>query len=148
MTILCFLTKHSISPLLTTYRALGLVIGQQLLISGLRTAVPHHSHVVTAQEVIAYGPQGLNFTAKTPEILEALRWAYSDALRGTIIIGLVGAALAAPVACFMEWLNVKMVAAQQKAQEELQKSDSCVEEEKAGEEEKAPVAAVDEVDGV
>lgn len=40
---------------------------------------------------------------------------------------------------------MKKVATQRNAQEELQKSDSSVEEEKVGEEEKAPVAAVDEV---
>lgn len=32
----------------------------------------HHTQAVTAKEVIIYGPQGLNFAAKTPEILEAL----------------------------------------------------------------------------
>ena len=86
---------------LTFDSAIGLAIRQQLLISGLRTSVPHHTRAITAQQVISYGAQGLSYLGKTPEVLEALRWAYSDALRGTFIIGLVGVAAAAPVACFM-----------------------------------------------
>ncbi|KAI1205122.1 major facilitator superfamily domain-containing protein [Annulohypoxylon truncatum] len=98
--------------------AIGTAIGQNLLISGLYHAVPRYTNAVSPAEVIQAGATGLSTVATSPEVLYALRSAYRDAVRWTIILGLAGICMTIPAACAMEWVNIKKVAeARLRAQE-------------------------------
>ncbi|KJZ70909.1 hypothetical protein HIM_09702 [Hirsutella minnesotensis 3608] len=90
--------------------AIGLAIGQVLLLDGLITSVPQRTQAVTPAQVIQAGATGLEAIASSPGVLNALRWAYSDAVRRTIVLGLAGSCITVPAACAMDWLNIKRVA--------------------------------------
>lgn len=90
--------------------ALSVGIGQTLLLSKLRTAVPHYTDAVTAQEVISVGATGLAQIAPDVAVLSALRQAYAVAVRDPLILALALAAFAFPFACAMDRLNIKDIA--------------------------------------
>ncbi|KAI1078845.1 MFS general substrate transporter [Whalleya microplaca] len=89
--------------------ALSVAIGQNLLLSKLSTSVPKHTDAVSPLQVIAAGATGLPALASTPEILYALRLAYSEGIRDTLILALAAACLAFPFSCAMEHLNIKRI---------------------------------------
>lgn len=89
---------------------MGTAIGQALLIDGLKTGVPRYTDAVTPDQVIQAGATGLQIVATSPEVLEALRAAYVEAVRRTIILGLAGICMVVPISCAMEWVNIKRVA--------------------------------------
>ncbi|KAK7710778.1 hypothetical protein SLS64_005682 [Diaporthe eres] len=89
-------------------------------------------NAVSAAQVVAAGASGLvALSAGSAEILEALRWAYSEALRRVLILCVAAICLAFPAACCMEWLNIRTEAEKRKGDEgceELQEGqDSRVE---------------------
>ncbi|KAI1363649.1 MFS general substrate transporter [Xylaria arbuscula] len=90
--------------------ALSVGIGQNLLLSKLKTAVPQYTDVVSPQEVIAVGATGLAQIAPEAAVLSALRHAYAAAVRDPLILALALATLAFPFACGMERLNIKHIA--------------------------------------
>ncbi|KAK6953345.1 hypothetical protein Daesc_005648 [Daldinia eschscholtzii] len=90
--------------------AVGTAIGQALLIDGLNVAVPRYTDAVTPAAVIGAGATGLQLIATSPAVLEALRAAYVEAVRRTIVLGLAGICMTVPVSCAMEWINIKSVA--------------------------------------
>ncbi|KAF2971336.1 hypothetical protein GQX73_g2190 [Xylaria multiplex] len=90
--------------------ALGVAIGQNLLLSKLKITVPRNTDAVTPQAVIAVGAAGLGHLAPNVEVLAALRLAYAEALRDPLILALAAALLAFPFSCAMERLNIKRVA--------------------------------------
>ncbi|KAJ4419068.1 hypothetical protein N0V82_005191 [Gnomoniopsis sp. IMI 355080] len=99
---------------------IGLAIGQDLLIKELYIAVPKYTDAVSATEVIAAGAMGLVDLSHTQAVLDALRHAYADAVRLTLILALASACLAFPASCAMEWLNIKQIAEQRReAQDSL-----------------------------
>ncbi|KAI0594167.1 major facilitator superfamily domain-containing protein [Biscogniauxia sp. FL1348] len=115
--------------------AVGTAIGQTLLIDGLNVAVPRYTdgHVSPAA-VIQAGATGLTTVAAgDPQLLENLRWAYGEAVRRTIILGLAGACMTVPASCGMEWLNIKRVAEEREccARNSSEQSVSSVKEDKA-----------------
>ncbi|OTA54020.1 MFS multidrug transporter-like protein, partial [Hypoxylon sp. EC38] len=97
--------------------AVGTAIGQALLIDGLNVAVPRYTDAVTPAAVIQAGATGLNTVATSPMVLEAIRSAYVEAVRRTIILGLAGICMTVPVSCAMEWVNIKHVAERRCIQE-------------------------------
>ncbi|KAI0514350.1 MFS general substrate transporter [Xylaria bambusicola] len=90
--------------------ALSVGIGQNLLLSRLKTAVPQYTDAVSPQEVIAVGATGLAQIAPDGAVLSALRHAYAAAVRDPLILALALATLAFPFACGMERLNIKHIA--------------------------------------
>ncbi|KAI0395153.1 MFS general substrate transporter [Xylariaceae sp. FL0594] len=91
--------------------ALGVAIGQNLLLSKLTLTVPRHTRAVTPDAVIAAGATGLGALSRgDPTVLNALRSAYAEAVRDPLILALAAAVLAFPFACAMERLNIKRVA--------------------------------------
>ncbi|GAW25754.1 putative efflux pump antibiotic resistance protein [Rosellinia necatrix] len=94
--------------------AIGTAIGQNLLIRGLYDAVPKYTDAVSAAEVIQAGANGLTHLAASPDVLLALRSAYVEAVRRTIILGLAGVILATLASCFMERVNIKHIAEERK----------------------------------
>ncbi|KAI0383424.1 MFS general substrate transporter [Hypomontagnella monticulosa] len=89
--------------------AIGVAIGQNLLLNKLRIAVPKHTSLVSPLDVIAVGGTGLAQIAPTPEVLYDLRMAYSEAIRDTFILALAAACFAFPASCGMERLNIKHI---------------------------------------
>lgn len=90
--------------------ALSVAIGQNLLLNGLATKVPEQTDAVSAGAVIAVGAAGLSQLTSSPEILYALRVAYSEAVRYTFLLALAAACFAFPFSCAMEQLNIKRIA--------------------------------------
>ncbi|KAI6088863.1 MFS general substrate transporter [Hypoxylon rubiginosum] len=90
--------------------AIGVAIGQNLLLNKLRITVPKHTSLVSPVDVIAVGATGLAQIAPTPEVLYDLRMAYSEAIRDTFILALAAACFAFPASCGMERLNIKHIA--------------------------------------
>ncbi|KAK0634372.1 major facilitator superfamily domain-containing protein [Bombardia bombarda] len=91
--------------------ALGTAIAQNLLLHGLYEFVPEYTSALDATNVIGAGATGLVMLAgSSAEILLALRLAYGQAVRRTIILGLAGICFATCVAPFMEWVNIKQIA--------------------------------------
>ncbi|CRG89904.1 Putative HC-toxin efflux carrier TOXA [Talaromyces islandicus] len=86
--------------------ALGLAIGQNLLINGLRRELPRYTTAVTVEQVLAAGASGLPKLASSPAVLEALRRVYTQALRDIFILGLACACLTLLPSCATEWLNI------------------------------------------
>jgi hypothetical protein len=62
------------------------------------------------QKVIDAGAGGLRAVAPNLAVLQELREAYADALKGTFVLALVGTCLALPFAVGMQWLNIVRVA--------------------------------------
>ncbi|KAI0382677.1 MFS multidrug transporter-like protein [Hypomontagnella monticulosa] len=86
--------------------AIGLAIGQNLLIAELNRAVPQYTTAVTPVQVLLAGANGLTKLSSSPDVLEALRRAYGQAIRNVLILGLAFACLALLPSCAMEWLNI------------------------------------------
>lgn len=95
--------------------ALGIAIAQNLFLDKLNKMVPLYIPEVTPQMVMAIGATGLTMLASTPEMLLALRKAYAQAIRTTLILALAGACAAFPCAWGMEWLNIRKVAEARRA---------------------------------
>lgn len=89
---------------------MGLAIGQNLFISELTDAVLKYTDAVTPEQVINVGATGLTLLAATPEILGALRRAYSDAVVKAFILAVVGACITFPPSLGMEHANIKRIA--------------------------------------
>ncbi|RWA05749.1 hypothetical protein EKO27_g9359 [Xylaria grammica] len=105
--------------------ALGLAIGQNLLLTGIVRAVPEYTTAVTPAQVLAAGANGLTQLASSPIVLEALRRAYAQATRDVFILALAAAALTFPPTCAMEWLNITKESknrAQNRAADEIGRS--------------------------
>ncbi|KAK8139320.1 MFS general substrate transporter [Apiospora sp. TS-2023a] len=111
--------------------ALGVALGQTLLLAKLATAVPSHTHgAVSAPQVISAGATGLGQIAPTAEVLRALRSAYAEAVRDPLILALAAACMAFPFAAAMERLNIKRIAEERKRRlEEEEKGTNSVEAE-------------------
>ncbi|KAK7917810.1 hypothetical protein PG985_011418 [Apiospora marii] len=90
--------------------AVGTAIGQALLIDGLKTSVPMYTSAVSPDQVVQAGATGLQTVANSSVVLEALRMAYVEAVRRTIILGLAAMCMVVPLSCAMEWVNLKRVA--------------------------------------
>lgn len=86
--------------------AIGLAVGQNLLLTEIVRAVPRYTKEVTPEQVLAVGASGLTQLAPSPIVLEALRRAYGQATRHVFILGLASAAIALLPSCAMEWLNI------------------------------------------
>lgn len=62
---------------------------------------------------------GLVDLAPTTVVLEALRHAYADAVRLTLILALASACIAFPASWAMEWLNIKHIAEKRRQTQDL-----------------------------
>ncbi|KAM7218997.1 Major facilitator superfamily domain containing protein [Rhypophila decipiens] len=92
--------------------ALGLAIGQSLLLPELRKAVSELAGAIPPDLVMAVGPTGLDKLAPEPAILSALRQAYAQSVRPPLILAVAAVCFAFAPSCMMEWRNIKKVAAE------------------------------------
>ncbi|KAJ4305907.1 hypothetical protein N0V90_001440 [Kalmusia sp. IMI 367209] len=109
--------------------AVAVSVGQNLLLNGLRKNIPKHISPVSpisAQQVIDAGAGGLSTVTQKPIVLQQLREAYAESLRGTFILALVGTCLALPFAAGMQWLNIKKIAEERRMKAEVSNKDDTV----------------------
>ncbi|KAK8129266.1 MFS general substrate transporter [Apiospora kogelbergensis] len=104
--------------------ALGVGIGQNLLLAKLMTSVPAHTNAVSPLQVISIRATGLSNIAPSAEVLGDLRMAYAEAVRDPLILALAAACLAFPFALAMERLNLIDVAEERKRRSEHLRSTS------------------------
>lgn len=75
-------------------------------------------------EVIAVGAMGFVDLAPSTAVLEALRHAYADAVRLTLVLALASTCVAFPASWAMEWLNIKQIAEKRRhAQESFEQGE-------------------------
>ncbi|KID97562.1 MFS multidrug transporter, partial [Metarhizium majus ARSEF 297] len=102
--------------------ALGLAIGQNLLITGLGRALPRYTSAVTLEHVRGAGAGGLSQLSSSSAVVEALRYAYKDAIRDVFILSLACTCLTVLPSCAMEWLNIALESQRRK---QLRESDGA-----------------------
>ncbi|KAF1969288.1 hypothetical protein BU23DRAFT_401572, partial [Bimuria novae-zelandiae CBS 107.79] len=95
--------------------ALGIAIGQNLFLNKLAQTVPGYTSELSPEVVINAGAAGLVSLAQSPELLLALRRAYAQAIRYTLILPLVAACAAFLPEMGMDWLNIRHVAEARRA---------------------------------
>lgn len=89
--------------------AIGIPVGNALLISGLRNQVPRLAHGIPPEAVIRNGPLNLQALTKSPSLLHGLREAYAIAISHVNIFLVVLVCVSVPTAGGMKWLNIKEV---------------------------------------
>ncbi|KAH7323166.1 MFS multidrug transporter-like protein [Stachybotrys elegans] len=99
--------------------AIGLAIGQNLLVTELFDAVPQHT-TIDPNDVVAVGASGLTQLTNSSATLQDLRRAYGQAVRDVFILGLAFACFAAVPCLAMEWLNIKHEAIKRKQSLEVE----------------------------
>jgi hypothetical protein len=90
--------------------SIAVSVSQNLFLQTLHTSIPARTSAVNVQAVIDAGAGGLAALAPNLGVLQNLREAYADALRGTWVLAAVGTGLALPCAVGMQWLNIKRIA--------------------------------------
>lgn len=93
-----------------------------MLITGLGRALPRYTSAVTLEHVLGAGAGGLSQLSSSPAVLEALRYAYNDAIRDVFILGLACTCLTVLPSCAMEWLNIALESQRRK---QLRESDGA-----------------------
>ncbi|KAI4139613.1 MAG: hypothetical protein LQ341_004154 [Variospora aurantia] len=89
--------------------ALGVPIGNALLIGGLRSEVPKFAPDVSSEAVVRNGALDLQRLTSSPTTLQGLRTAYATAISHVNIFLVVLICISVPTACGMKWLNIKEV---------------------------------------
>ncbi|KAL8969893.1 MAG: hypothetical protein Q9197_004104 [Variospora fuerteventurae] len=89
--------------------ALGVPIGNALLIGGLRSEVPKFTPDVSPEAVVRNGALDLQRLTSSPRTLQGLRTAYAMAISHVNIFLVVLICISVPTACGMKWLNIKEV---------------------------------------
>ena len=104
--------------------ALGVPIGNALLISGLRSEVPKLAPGISPQAVIRNGALGVQSLTASPSLLHGLREAYAIAISHVNIFLVVLICISVPTACGMEWLNIKEVSKKNETEKKEKKEKS------------------------
>ncbi|PQE25499.1 efflux pump antibiotic resistance protein [Rutstroemia sp. NJR-2017a BBW] len=101
---------------LTSDSAVGLAIGQVLLITNLQNDIPCLVLAISPEAVIQAGASTLYLSTTDPQISLAIYGVWTSALRAVLILALVASALCIPFGVWIENPNVHVVAKQQKEQ--------------------------------
>ncbi|KAI9650535.1 hypothetical protein NHQ30_000551 [Ciborinia camelliae] len=94
--------------------AVGLAIGQVLLVSNLQTSILRLVPSVSPDAVIQAGASNLGLLTTDPEILMSIHGAWASAVRVVFVLALVASALSVPFSLGIEHLNVHVVSKQRK----------------------------------
>ncbi|KAF7889871.1 uncharacterized protein EAF02_002286 [Botrytis sinoallii] len=94
--------------------AVGLAIGQVLLLTNLQTNIPRLAPSISPDAVIQAGASNLNLLTADPEVLISIRGAWSSAVHAVFVLALVASALSVPFSFGIEHLNVHVVAKKRK----------------------------------
>lgn len=93
------------------FSALGVPIGNALLISSLKHEVPKATSTISQDAVIRAGALNLRSLTTLAEVLQGLRRAYAISISHVNIFLVVVIRISVPTACGMEWLNIKKISA-------------------------------------
>ncbi|KAF7861434.1 hypothetical protein EAF04_007999 [Stromatinia cepivora] len=94
--------------------AVGLAIGQVLLLTNLQTNIPRLVPSISPDAVIQAGASNLDILTTDPEVLMSIRGAWAGAVRVVFVLALVASALSVPFSLGIEHLNVHVVSKQRK----------------------------------
>jgi len=97
-------------------RALGVPIGNALLIGGLKSQVPKYAGSVSSEAVIRNGALNLQSLTNSPIALRGLREAYAIAISRVNIFLVVVICVSVPTSLGMQWLNIKKVSIKREQQ--------------------------------
>ena len=91
--------------------AIGVQIGESLLVNSLTREVPKYTSLIKPEAVVSAGALGIKQLAQSPEILVGLRKAYATAVDNTMYCACAAICLSLPIAACMQWLNLRKVSA-------------------------------------
>ncbi|OCL09619.1 permease of the major facilitator superfamily [Glonium stellatum] len=100
--------------------SIAISMGNALLINGLDASVPTYAPGVSAKAIIDAGPLNLSEFASSAAVLSNLRVAYGKAIQHVLIFALVIICTSVPVACGMQWLNLKSISKDQENAKAMQ----------------------------
>ena len=102
--------------------ALGIPIGNALLINGLHEQVPKYAPEVSPDAVVTGGALALKSLTTSPAILNGLRVAWTIAVSHVNYFLVAIICISVPTACGMEWLNIRKVSAEREGEKKVQNS--------------------------
>ncbi|MCJ1342376.1 hypothetical protein MMC31_000558 [Peltigera leucophlebia] len=105
--------------------ALGVPIGNALLISSLKHEVPKSTSTVSPDAVIRAGALNLKSLTTSAEVLQGLRQAYAIAISHVNIFLVVVICISVPTACGMEWLNIKKISTLREEEKKKAPGENC-----------------------
>lgn len=122
--------------------SIAVSIGESLLVNGLSREIPQHTNAISPQTVINAGPLDLQNLTSSAAILLSLRESYVIAISNIFIFATVVVCVSIPVACGMQWLNVKKISKEREEKKATQAQDDNPDP-KIGEEKKPPLPPQD-----
>ncbi|KAF2451162.1 MFS general substrate transporter [Karstenula rhodostoma CBS 690.94] len=84
-------------------------IGNAFLLNAIRKYVPRWAPDVPVQTVIRAGPLSIDHLSQSADTVHAIRLVYSTAIKHIMIYALTVVCVSLPVACGMQWLNIREV---------------------------------------
>ena len=96
-------------PALKSRRAIGIPIGNAILIAALHSNVPRLAPLISADAAVANGPLNLTALTMSRTILAGLREAWALAVSRVNLFLLIMICVSVPTACGMQWLNIKEI---------------------------------------
>lgn len=102
--------------------ALGVPIGNALLINGLHEQVPKYAPGISPDAVVTGGALALKSLTTSSAILNGLRVAWTIAVSHVNYFLVAIICISVPTACGMEWLNVKKISAEREDEKKIQNS--------------------------
>ncbi|KAF1964404.1 MFS multidrug transporter-like protein [Bimuria novae-zelandiae CBS 107.79] len=88
---------------------IAIPIGNAFLLNGLGKYIPQYAPELSAQTVVRAGPLAIDRLSQSTVTVHSIRLAYSKAIQHILIYALAVVCFSIPVACGMQWLNVKKV---------------------------------------
>ena len=98
--------------------SIAVSIGDSLLVDTLDREIPKLTSAISPQTAIRGGPLDLQTLATSPIVLRALREAYVIAISHIFIFATVIVCVSIPMACGMQWLNVKTISKEREDRKE------------------------------
>lgn len=108
-----------IPRLAATNRALGVTIGQTMLVSNLVNNVPRLLPSVSPHAVINAEALNMGLLTDNPQVLRTLRSAWAYAVREVLILALAAVVVSVPFSCWIEPFNIKAITRQRAEQDSL-----------------------------
>ena len=100
--------------------ALGIPIGNAILIGGLRGEIPKKAATVSPEAVIRNGALNLQSLTNSSSALHGLRESYAIAISHVNIFLVVLICVSVPTSLGMKWLNIKKISQQREKDKQNQ----------------------------
>ena len=100
---------------LTYTSAIGISIGESILVSKLLSEVPKYTNSVTPQAVVSSGALNLDSLTNSPLVIDGLRQAYGKAISAVMICATVAICVSGLTTLGMRPLNLKVISREREA---------------------------------